>query len=167
MLADWIAAPHVAVWWQSPADLDEVRAMYEPTVARTDPTEVFIVEADSLPIGMIQRYRLADYPEWEQIVPPGVSGGHLAGIDYLSSESHLGQGIGSEMISEFVALSLDLCPDVDSVVVTVNQGNRRSRRGLEKAGFLRFWAGTLGSDDPNDHAPSSLYVRHCSRSSMP
>lgn len=142
MLNDWMAAPHVARWWQSPIGLDEVRTTFEPTVARTDLTEVFMVEADSLPIGMIQRYRLADYPQWEQIVAPGVSGSHLAGIDYLlGSESHLGQGIGSEMISEFVALTLAQYPDVDSIVVGMNQGNRRSWRALERAGFLRSWAG--------------------------
>jgi aminoglycoside 6'-N-acetyltransferase len=160
MLADWIAEPHVTRWWRSPEGLEEVRATYEPTIARTDPTEVFIVESDGTPIGMVQRYRVSDYPEWARLVAPDQVAAHVAGIDYLiGSEAHLGHGIGTEMIARFVALTLQHYPDVTSIVVAVDQDNRRSWRALEKAGFRRTWAGTLESDDPSDLEPSYLYLR--------
>jgi aminoglycoside 6'-N-acetyltransferase len=159
-LAAWIAAPHVALWWRSPPGLDDVRATYEPIIDQTDPTEVFIFEADGIPIGMIQRYLLADYPEWAGVVAPMIAVEHASGIDYLiGSIAHLGRGIGSQMIAAFVDLTFKHCPDITSVVVAVNQDNRRSWRALEKSGFQRTWAGTLESDDPSDLGLSYVYVR--------
>jgi aminoglycoside 6'-N-acetyltransferase len=159
LLAEWIAKPHVVQWWRAPVDLEGIRSEYVAIIERTDPTEAFIVEADGYPIGMIQRYHLRDYPEWMRVVTVGATGDDLIGIDYLiGSEAHLGQGIGTEMISEFVAQTLEHHPEVTSIVVAVSQDNRRSWRALEKAGFERTWAGTLESDDPSDLGPSYVYL---------
>ena len=86
--------------------------------------------------------------------------GRSAGIDYLIGDQTMtGRGLGRKMIAAFVDLLWDRYPDTTAVVVAVDQGNEASWRALEGAGFLRAWAGVLGSEDPSDEGPSYLYVR--------
>jgi len=160
LLAEWLAAPHVETWWRQEHSSAAVEAEYEPVVDGRVPTEVFIVEDDARPIGMIQRYRLRDEPEWEHAIPAGVTPEDGAGIDYfIGDESLIGRGLGGRIISAFVASTWDRYPEVPAIVVAVQQENRRSWRALEKAQFRRVWAGTLDSDDPSDAGPSYVYVR--------
>ena len=44
----WLAQPHVARWWQDPADLESVRAQYRPCLSGADPTEAAGHAADGL-----------------------------------------------------------------------------------------------------------------------
>lgn len=159
-LSVWLAAPHVETWWRQASDAGALESEYGPVVDGADPTEVFIVDDDDgEPVGMIQRYRLIDYPEWERAVPAGVTPREGAGIDYLIGDaSRIGHGLGGRIISAFVDDTWDRCPEVPAIVVAVQQGNRRSWRVLEKTGFERAWAGMLDSDDPSDAGPSYVYV---------
>lgn len=158
-LSRWLAAPHVEMWWRQAYGADAVEAEYGPVVDGADPTDVFIVHDDGQPVGMVQRYRLTDYPEWERAIPPGVTPREGAGIDYLIGDlARIGRGLGGRIISAFVADTWVRYPDVPAVVVAVQQENRRSWRVLEKAGFVRAWAGMLDSDDPSDAGPSYVYV---------
>jgi len=58
----WLATPHVRAWWHERLDLDGVRAKYMPGSEGIEPTHVFVIEC-ARPIGWIQWYRWADYPE--------------------------------------------------------------------------------------------------------
>ncbi len=160
LVGQWLAAPHVELWWRQDHGRAAVEAEYGPAVDGVDPAEVFIVEDDTRPIGLIQRYRLSDYPEWERAVPAGVTPEQGAGIDYLIGDQTLiGHGLGGRIISAFVDNTWDRYPEVAAIVVAVQQANRRSWRALEKSQFRRIWAGTLDSDDPSDAGPSYVYVR--------
>jgi len=61
------------------------------------------------------------------------------------------------MIARFVDLAWVDYPQIDAVVVAVQQENRASWRALHEAGFRRTWAGTLDSDTPaiRDRASST------------
>jgi aminoglycoside 6'-N-acetyltransferase len=159
LLAGWLSRRHVQDWWRDPADLGSVREKYGPCIDRTDPTEVFIVEVDGEPVGMIQRYLFDDEPDWRVSLAPSGPHDAAAGIDYLlGEESVTGHGVGPAMISAFAAATWSECPRVSKMVVAVSQGNRRSWRALEKAGFERVWAGQIDSDDPSDEGPSFVYT---------
>lgn len=155
----WLRAPHVAKWWRDvPADLDVVEAEYGPCIDGEDPTELFVVQEDGRDIGMIQRYLIADEPEWWPAFDGIVDVSNAAGIDYLIGEpSAVGKGVGTEMVRAFVADVFDWRP-VDSIVVTVQQSNPASWRILEKSGFTRVWSGELDSPDPSDEGPEHVYV---------
>ena len=131
LLAGWLSLDFVQRWWREPADLDD------------------------RPVGMIQRYRLDDHPEWEATL-------HLtnaAGIDYLLGDPDLaGRSIGSTAIGQFVPGVFEAYPEVDLVVAVPQQANIGSWRALEKAGFSRQWSGVLDSDDPSDDGPAHVYV---------
>lgn len=161
LLSQWLGAPHVEVWWREEHDPAAVEARYGPPVDGVDPTEVFVVEGDGQPIGLVQRYRISDNPQWEQALAVAATPTDAAGLDYLIGDpTLLGRGLGVEIISRFVEDTFARYPDVSAIVVPVQQANQRSWRVLEKTGFERTWSGMLDSDDPSDEGPSHVYVRH-------
>lgn len=157
-LFGWLTEPYVAEWWRDvPADLPAVEAEYGPCIDGDDPTELFVVQIDGRDVGMIQRYLIADEPEWWPAFDGIVDVSIAAGIDYLIGEADaVGAGVGSAMIAAFVPLVFAWRP-VDSIVVTVQQANIASWRILEKSGFRRIWSGELDSPDPSDQGPEYVY----------
>jgi aminoglycoside 6'-N-acetyltransferase len=154
LLARWQSAPHVARWWQDPADIESITAKYAPSVLAEERTEVFVILVDGDPVGLIQRYRHRDHPDWDRAV--GVP--DAVGIDYYIGEAErVGRGIGAAAIGAFARETLGYYPDMDCVVAAPQQENVASWRALEKAGFSRVWAGRLDSDDPSDAGPAYVY----------
>jgi aminoglycoside 6'-N-acetyltransferase len=160
LLGRWLTAPHVAAWWTEPADPGSLEGRYAPAVDGIDPTEVFIATIGGRPVGLVQRYRLADEPGWTAaLAPAGVPAGAF-GIDYLVGDPrHTGRGIGTMMIGALVVDSWDRYPDCRACVVAVHADNRRSWRALERSGFRRTWAGRLATEDAADVGPQVVYVR--------
>lgn len=159
LLSDWLSRPHVEPWWREPYEPAAVEERYGPPVDGTEATEVFVVELDGTPIGMVQRYRLDDEPEWQRVLEVTGTPANAAGIDYLIGDDKLiGRGLGPEIIVRFVEDTWIRYPDVPAIVVNVQQDNARSWRALEKAGFTRCWAGELDSDDPSDQGPGYAYI---------
>ena len=158
-LSGWLAEPHVARWWRDPNDLAAVTAAYQPCIDGTDPTEVFVIEAEGRPAGFIQRYLTADDPDWDRAVrATGAVTGCSAGIDYLIGEPGLcGHGYGTAAIALFTALTLRRYPQARAVVAAPQQDNVASWRALERAGFSRWWSGRLDSTDPGDADAAYLY----------
>lgn len=159
LLARWLAEPHVARFWLEPSDLPSVSERYGPALDGADPTELFTVRAAGRAVGMIQRYRLSDEPEWARALPAGVVRIPTAvGIDYFIGEPDaLRHGYGSAAIALCSARSFAE-PEVDQIVAAPQQANVASWRALERAGFSRLWAGQLDSDDPADAGPAYVYA---------
>jgi Ser/Thr protein kinase RdoA (MazF antagonist)/RimJ/RimL family protein N-acetyltransferase len=142
-VSGWQQRPHVARWWRDPADLASIRSHYQPSIDGRDPTEVFIVVVDGEDAGVIQRYLVSDYPDWEA----AVGAGDAAGIDYYLGEPGLvGRGIGTAAISRFARDTLRRYPDAAAVIADPEQANVASWRALEKAGFERVAAGVFEPD---------------------
>jgi len=161
LLSTWLAAPHVEAWWREEYEPAAVELRYGPGVDGAEAIEYFVTELDGEPIGLVQRYRLADEPEWRRSLAVAQVPDDAAGIDYLiGDEGRIGRGLGPVVIDRFVADIWTRWPDVSAVVADVSQANRRSWRSLEKAGFSRTWSGTLDSTDPSDVGPSYVYVQY-------
>jgi len=157
LLVRWLAAAHIERWWGRPLDLAAVDAKYGPRIDGIERTEMFVIELEGEPVGLIQRYLLQDYPEWQNAVdlPAG------AGIDYLVGEEGMtGRRLGSQAIREFTALVFERYPEIDLVGAAPQQANIASWKALENAGYERHWAGMLESDDPSDEGPAFVYVKH-------
>lgn len=155
LLARWQSQPHVARWWRQSSDLATMTTKYLPRIKGEVDTEVFVIVLDGRPVGLIQRYRHRAHPEWDRAV--GIA--DAAGIDYYLGEPEtVGRGIGSQAIRVFARDTLAHYADVHCVVAAPQQANVASWRALEKAGFVREWAGILDSDDPSDEGPAYIYV---------
>lgn len=161
LVSAWIGAPHVAPWWREDPAAEAVEARYGPSIDGGDTTEVFVVTADGAPVGMVQRFRLADERSWAASLAPALAGdpADAAGIDYLIGAPELtGRGLGPRLIGAFSAATFERYPEVVRLVVSVARDNRRSWRALEKAAYRRVWSGDIVSDDPSDEGPSVVYV---------
>jgi aminoglycoside 6'-N-acetyltransferase len=154
-LAGWLALDFVQQWWREPSDLPSVVSKYGTRVGAEGDAEVFIIEVEGRPAGMIQRYRLDDHPDWAAALQ--ITDG--AGIDYLLGDPELlGRSVGSAAIIRFVPEVFAAYPEVDVVVAVPQQANVASWRALEKAGFTRRWSGIIDSDDPSDNGPAHVYT---------
>lgn len=152
LLARWLAAPHVARWWNDDPSLAAIECDYGGCVDGTEPAEVYIASDGQTAIGLIQRFRFSAYPEYvDQLAHIVAVPGSAVSIDYLIGPVEaLGKGLGSAMIAAFVARIWEDYPDTPAIIVPVQADNRASWRALERAGFQRIAEGELEPDNPAD-----------------
>ncbi len=160
LVAAWLREPHVQQWWKDPTAPDKVEEEHRTRVAGEDLTEMFIIGWNGRDIGIVERYRLDDHPDWARaIAGSGQAFQHGAGIDYaIGVPDLIGRGIGSTVIAAFSAELFAAYTDVEVIVVMPQAANRASCRVLEKAGYEHVWTGMLDSDDPSDAGPAAMYV---------
>jgi RimJ/RimL family protein N-acetyltransferase len=142
---DWLGRPHVAEWWgrdsggiagvgSAAPTLAAVEARYRPLLAATSKTHNYIVLLDGVAIGLVQTYRLRDYPDYAACI--GIDEG--AGIDLFIGElDHVGRGIGPLVIAAFARDVVFDLHGMEVCVASPDASNLRSLRAFEKAGFER------------------------------
>lgn len=159
LLSRWLALPHVHEWWLEDAELAAVEARYGPGIDGDDPTEYFVVEVDGEDLGFVQHYLIRENPEWELTLAPTGAPLDSAGMDYFVADpDRLGQGLGTAILTEFVAEIWARYPGIEYVVVDVDPANTRSWRTLDRLGFSLIWEGDLVTEDPIDAGPAYVYV---------
>lgn len=127
----WLRAEHVAQWWRDPLEI-AVEKRREALEGRRE-VEHYVILEDGRPLGMIQTYRVADHPEWGQLVGAEPE---AAGVDlFVGERDAVGRGLGPEILRGFVRTIVFSRPETTAVVATVEEANRRSWRAFEKAGF--------------------------------
>lgn len=133
LLHAWLARPHVAEWWGTPASLAEVEEDYAPAIAGTVAQQCYLAFCGGEPFGFIQSYvAVAAHEEgwWLDEHDLGVRG-----IDqFLAEPEQLGRGLGTAMVRAFVA-HLFADPTVTRIQTDPTPDNRRAIRCYEKAGF--------------------------------
>ncbi|MEQ3550111.1 GNAT family N-acetyltransferase [Pseudonocardia nematodicida] len=159
MLRDWLAEPHVARWWNHETTLDAVERDFGPAMRGEDPSEDLVVSAGGVPVGLLQRCRWHDFPEYVVEIAPilTVPDGAVT-IDYLIGPPGLtGRGLGTRILAAAAAGVWERYPDAPAIIVPVSAGNRASWRALEKAGFRRVASGDLPPDNPIDPPLSHVH----------
>jgi aminoglycoside 6'-N-acetyltransferase len=160
LLGTWLAEPHVRRWWHHDPSPEAVERDFGAAVDGREPTELFAVLVEGRPVGLLQRYLISSYPEYEETlsVCDGVALEGAAGIDYLIGEAGLvGRGIGTAAIRLGTAGAFDDL-GAQRVVVAVLQANRASWRALERAGYRLVWSVEIESDDPAEAGPNHVLV---------
>jgi aminoglycoside 6'-N-acetyltransferase len=159
-LAQWLAAPHVARWWDHETDAAAVERDFGPIVDGADPADAFVaVDAAGAPFGYLQRYPIAPFPEYvaelEAVTP--VPAGAWS-IDYLVGDAaRLGRGWGRSLVVEGLRRLWADEPSALAVVVPVHADNVASRRALLGAGLREIGAGTMTPDNPADDGRHVIY----------
>jgi len=147
LFAHWLEQPHVSKWWREPATVEFVEKEYGPSDKKTD---VYIIEGDSKPIGIIQSYRIEDYPEhFEKIrIKKAI------GIDLLIGLSNLtGKGYGTQLLESFINTMIrKKYSNANYVIADPEIANIASVRAFEKAGFKK------GDIVRGDHGPEQLMI---------
>ena len=133
LLQKWLAAPHVAVWWNERFDLASLEAKYGPAIDRNEPIHVYLIQGGGVPIGWIQWYRWRDFPEHASQVGADPTS---AGIDLAIGEVEMtGRGLGPAVIREFATNYIFTNGDVCAIVADPSTRNTRSVSAFGKAGF--------------------------------
>ena len=160
MLAGWLEEPRVKRWWNHENADEALERDFGRSLDGDDETEVFVVEVAGTPIGLIQRYRIDSEPEYLEALRSVCTVPAAApSIDYLIGDpTARGRGVGSAMISAFVADSWAAMPGSNEVLVPVAAGNAASWRALERAGFVRIATGPLTPDNPIDPPDHHVYL---------
>jgi aminoglycoside 6'-N-acetyltransferase len=143
----WLNTPHVYAWWGAgcgegalggpggeAATEDQVEEKYGPTIDAGGATFRYVIELGGVPVGLIQWYRLSDYPDYARDIGEDPAGS--AGLDLFIGElSALGRGVGSGALRQFVASLVFRHRGIDRAVGGPASNNLRSIRAFEKAGF--------------------------------
>jgi aminoglycoside 6'-N-acetyltransferase len=152
LLSRWLSHPHVARWWHQEFSREAVERDFGPSARGEEPNEDWLALLDGRPVGMLQRCRWSDYPEYlAEIGPVYPVSPEAISLDYLIGEpGDTGRGLGPAMLAAFVERTWADRPDAPCVVVPVNAANRASWRALEKAGFRVVAEGEMEPDNPID-----------------
>lgn len=133
LLYEWLQREHVRRWWTDDETYEEVVQHYLPAIEGSKPTDLFLILSDDRPAGLIQTYRVSDYPEYRELV--AVEDG-VAGVDLFVGEMELtGRGFGSDALSRFVRDVIFSDPEIHACIADPDAENRASLRAFEKAGF--------------------------------
>ena len=135
-VARWTTSPHVARWWDDEAvDVASAERHYGPALDGTDPTRMWVVEANGRSIGFVQDYRIGDHPEFALLT------GHpdAIGFDYAIGEpAWVGRGSGTRMLWEYLRdVVRPHYRDASAYFAAPDHRNTVSLRVLDKLGFTR------------------------------
>ena len=133
LLQKWLAAPHVAVWWNERCDLSSVEAKYGPGIDGREPIYFYAIEHSAAPVGWIQWYRWRDFAAHASQLGADASS---AGIDLAIGESEMtARGLGPVIMREFAEKHIFANRDVGAIVADPAATNLPSVSAFKKAGF--------------------------------
>ena len=133
LLQKWLAAPHVAVWWNEHFDLASLESKYGPRIDGREPIYTYLIQHTGVPIGWIQWYRWRDFPE--HAIRLGANP-RSAGMDLAIGEVELtGRGLGPTVIREFGRNYILTNGGIDAIVADPSASNLRSVGAFLKAGY--------------------------------
>jgi aminoglycoside 6'-N-acetyltransferase len=132
----WQGQPYVARWWQDEAtDVAAAEAHYGPALDGSDPTRMWVLEANGRSVGLLQDYAIGDHPEWALLTarPEAI------GVDYLIGDpTWVGRGIGTRMLWTFLRdVVRPHYPRARGYFAAPDHRNAASLRVLDKLGFSR------------------------------
>ena len=133
-VAHRLSQPHVRPWYRPEEHtIERLQEEYGAAIRGEDPTRMWVVEADGLPIGQVQVYRVGDHPEYAAAtgMPDAV------GVDFaITDPAQVGHGLGTRMLWRFVRDVIWMDYDATTVVSSPDPGNVASLRTLAKVGFV-------------------------------
>jgi len=133
----WLLEPHVRRWWNDdPRERDYPQGTLDEWMAAVrgeDPTDMFIIQMDSRPIGVIQSYRVASYPDYVQEV--GELREPAFSLDLFIGEPDLiGKAVGPALLRDFLRMAFDKY-ELDYAIIGPARSNVAAIRSYEKIGF--------------------------------
>jgi len=148
LMVRWLNTPHVREWWQhDPRTLEEAVAKYAPLIQGREPTAGYIILHGERPVGYIQAYRIADWPEYARDI--AVEEG-AAGVDlFIGEEECVHRGLGALILRAFLREVVFAMPGVTCCIIGPAASNTGAIRAYEKAGFRHLKTVAVpGEDEP-------------------
>jgi aminoglycoside 6'-N-acetyltransferase len=132
---EWLRREHVRRWWDEHESWEDVARHYLPAIEGRKPSDLYLILLDDRPVGFIQTYLVADYPDFAALVGLGAG---VAGVDlFLGEEELTGKGLGTEVLRAFVRDVVFAEAATTACIADPDVRNAASLRAFEKAGFRR------------------------------
>jgi RimJ/RimL family protein N-acetyltransferase len=133
LLHRWLNQGEALKWYgrrpQSEADL---RLRYLVDKPRSG-THAYVIRRDAEPIGYLQHYRLADYPEYARLIG-AAPGDH--GLDlFIGRDDLLGRGLGTAIVTAALDQLIFSQPAAQRCLVGPSPENERAIRCYARCGF--------------------------------
>jgi aminoglycoside 6'-N-acetyltransferase len=146
---EWLRREHVRRWWDERESYEDVARHYLPAIEGRKPSDLYLILLDGRPVGFIQTYLVADYPDFAALVGLGAG---VAGVDlFLGEEELTGKGLGTEVLRAFVRDVVFAEAATTACIADPDVRNTASLRAFEKAGFRRVGE-FLEPEDGEQHA---------------
>jgi aminoglycoside 6'-N-acetyltransferase len=68
---EWLRCEHVRRWWDEHESYESVVDHYLPAIEGRKPSDLYLILLDDRPVGFIQSYLVADYPDFAALVGLG------------------------------------------------------------------------------------------------
>jgi aminoglycoside 6'-N-acetyltransferase len=138
-MAHWRNLPHVRRWWDHDlplATLESMKQEYQPDTAPDAVSVACFIDLRDKPIGFIQFYRWASYPD--EVAEAGIPiDDSTYGLDvFIGDHSQMGRGVGTRVVSLLSDYLIDEL-GASAVCLTTDIDNHVAQRCYEKAGFSK------------------------------
>jgi aminoglycoside 6'-N-acetyltransferase len=124
-------------WWNDdPSEHDYPEgtlAEWRTAVLGEDPTDMFVIHLGDRPIGVIQSYRVQDYPDYVEELG-GLSGPAVSLDLFIGEPDLIGIGHGPAILRAFLPFAFERYR-LDYCVIGPSKSNVPAIRAYEKAGF--------------------------------
>lgn len=129
----WRLSGHVSKWFKGKLSLEGIKKKYLPRIFGEVPTSCFLILFDKQPIGLIQTFRISDYPKYEKILQVDKN---TATFDIFIGESdYLHKGFGTYIFSKFMKKIVFPKFNVDYCIVAPDPKNVIAIKAYQKTGF--------------------------------
>ncbi|HBY97813.1 MAG TPA: hypothetical protein DEP84_28380 [Chloroflexi bacterium] len=151
LMHTWLNTDPVMRWYgNKPCSYDEVVQEYVPSINGQQPTDPFLILYEEIPIGYIQTYKIADYPDYSRYVQVDED---AAGLDlFIGEAQYIHRGLGSLVLTRFLREIVFQGSDTVSCLVGPEPQNTVAIKAYEKAGFRYLKTVQL----PDEEEPESL-----------
>ena len=148
-LDSWLRLPHVREFYHKRPipSWEEVRAEYLQRIHPNWPTRCFLSYVAGKPIGYVQTYRLADYPEYGRMI------GEERGISldlFIGDVEYMGKGWGPLILVKFLnEVAFPMFRTEETCWIYHDELNQRALHASQAAGF-RFVRGFMEEGEPKE-----------------
>jgi len=151
-LQRWLGQGHVRAWYGVDGEptRERVERQYRPGIDGETPTSLWVAEVNGRSVGMVQDYRIRDYPEYALLTPDP----NAVGLDYLIGEpAWVGRGLGTRTLWALLCSLPGRYPEVTTAFAAPDHRNAASLRVLAKLGFVQ---GTWFDEPESDGSVSTV-----------
>ena len=150
LMHKWYNTEHVIQWYcKNPQSYEETVAKCMPRITGEEPTRAFLIMYDAIPIGYIQTYRIADYPDYSKYVQADED---TAGLDLFIGEADwLHRGLGSRILRIFLREIVFADSWAKRCIVGPEPLNIVAIKAYEKAGFRYLKTIQLPDEDEPEY----------------
>jgi aminoglycoside 6'-N-acetyltransferase len=136
VLVRWRQSEHVRRWWASDGEptRESIESEYAPRIDGMTPTRMWVVEVNGRSVGVVQDYRIGDYPDYAVLGPDP----DAVGVDYaIGDPAWLGRGVGVRLLWAWMQRARRRFPAATAYFAAPDHRNAPSLRILAKAGFAQ------------------------------